>query len=255
MAFFADSLTGNKVFSAPDDEFVYPLTGTGSRIHFQSAFLRTACTLLYELQVQDAGVGAFVTVRNCSFYGVGRTTGTKCPELPDYDTPLTTYYHASSVWRLRLSNPNTTCANASVQNLDTFHCFADAPPSPSLPPPTPPVPPPTNGYNYFWMDGGSSRASEGGETDDTTHEVGRSEHDDTVITVTIIIIIILPIALFLCAWTQSHLWAARHVSEPITTPGRNRLASPTAQRYQVVQSELDVGTVHASPRGRVRFKI
>jgi hypothetical protein len=248
---------------------VQPLPGAGARIHFQAIHLHSSCTLLYELQVQDGGAGSFATVRSCSFDGLARIDDAKCPEMPDEQTPLTTYYAADSLWRLRLSNPGGACASGEVMSLNTIYCYIDAPSPPGAPPtspsplPPPPSPPPLTAYNFFYMDGGRSRASDGGASTDasgssTTKEVGRS--DDAVITVLIIIIIVLPIALFLCAWTQSHLWAARHVGiaqAPTPAPARRQAPRtvPTAQRYQSLPRAAQLGTLHTPPHGRLQFKL
>ena len=113
------------------------------------------------------------------------------------------------------------------------------------------------------MDGGGrNRASDGDASTDasssTTKEVGRS--DDAIITVLIIIIIVLPIALFLCAWTQSHMWAARQVDlAQAPTPAAARRPAlrtvPTGQRYQSLPRAVQPARLPPGPRGPLQFKL
>jgi len=254
---------------------VQPLPGAGARIHFQAIHLQGSCTLLYELQVQDAGAGSFATVRSCSFDGLARIDDAKCPEMPDEQAPLTTYYAADSLWRLRLSNPGGACASGEVMSLDTIYCYIDAPSPPGAPPtspsplPPPPSPPPLTAYNFFYMDGGRSRAGASGASHADAgdhHAEGHSNSDEDLLIALIIICIALPVALFLCVWTRAHVWstAPQNVAPVVNRaqPRRVRVAPPpTAQRYQSLAqapTSIAYGVVvpgQASVGGRLKFRV
>jgi len=246
---------------------VQPLPGAGARIHFQAIHLQSSCTLLYELQVQDAGVGSFATVRSCSFDGLARIDDAKCPEMPDEQTPLTTYYAADSLWRLRLSNPGGACASGEVMSLDTIYCYIDAPSPPDAPPtspsplPPPPSPPPLTAYNFFYMDGGANRASDHGDHNDHLGADARDENDDTLLVVLIVIVLALPVALFVCVWTRTqmnrtfhHEVVLRPQAAPVIPPTRRAPYRPAAglppvQAYQALPLNSHLNYPHARLRG------
>ena len=249
-----------------------PLPGAGARIHFQAIHLHSSCTLLYELQVQDGGAGSFATVRSCSFDGLARIDDAKCPEMPDEQTPLTTYYAADSLWRLRLSNPGGACASGEVMSLNTIFCYIDAPSPPSAPPtspsplPPPPSPPPLTAYNFFYMDGGRSRAG-ASHPDAGDHPAeGHSGADEDLLIALIVICIALPVAIFLCVWTRAHMMSTvPQNAVPVmqsAQPRRMRVAAPPiTQRYQSLAqapTSIAYGVVvpgQASAGGRLKFRV
>jgi len=185
-------------------------------------------------------------VRSCSFDGLARIDDAKCPEMPDEQAPLTTYYAANSLWRLRLSNPGGACASGEVMSLDTIYCYIDAPSPPRAPPTSPsplppsPSPPPLTAYNFFYMNGGASRAGAAGASHPNAsdhHTEKRSDSDEDLLIALIVICIALPVALFLCVWTRAHVWpTAPQSAAPVVysaRPRRVRVAAPLpVQRYQ-----------------------
>lgn len=263
------------MFDSASDVFVQPLPGAGASIHFRAMHLQGSCALLYELQVQEAGTGNFSTVRSCNFNGLARIDDDKCNEMPDDQAPLTTYHAANSLWRLRLSNPGGACVGGEVMSLDTVYCYVDAPSPPSSPPssphPSPPPPhsPPATAYNYFYMNGqdraGTTNAQEDGNG---KGESARSDSDEDLLIAMIVICIGLPIILFLCVWTRSHMIIYDKPQGPVPPVSnraqnrRVRVVAPLAtQRYQSIataQTSIAYSVVvngQESASSRLRFRV